>query len=355
MSHPFSDRLLSWYEKNKRDLPWRETKDPYSIWLSEIILQQTRVAQGLPYYKRFIKNYPTVQQLAAASEQDVLKLWQGLGYYSRARNLHYTAKYITDELKGEFPTSYKGLLPLKGVGDYTASAIASFCYDEVTPTVDGNVYRLLARYFGIETPINSSAAKNEFKALAQELIDPKKPAIFNQAIMEFGALQCTPKKPNCSLCPLSGSCVALQKKWVSVLPKKIQKLKIRHRYFNYLVVQTAELETVLRKREDKGIWQRLYEFPLVETAGEIDMASLLNEERFIAITQEMSFVLSLLSPKAIIHKLSHQHLHIKFWLLKTKNWDTATITEEQALSLPVPIVIHNFMKSYWAGQTHTHE
>ena len=217
----FSNNLIKWYSVNKRSLPWRETVNPYYIWLSEIILQQTQIKQGLPYYLSFTKEFPNIFDLANADETRVLNLWQGLGYYSRARNLHFTAKFIANELNGIFPDTYQDLIKLKGVGDYTASAIASICYNKPTPVVDGNVYRFLSRYFGIETPINSSKAKKEFKDLAQELIDVRNPAEFNQAIMEFGARQCKPQNPDCEKCPFNSSCVALQKNLIKKLPNDI--------------------------------------------------------------------------------------------------------------------------------------
>ena len=232
----FSLKILLWYQKNKRNLPWRKTKDPYRIWLSEIILQQTRVAQGLPYYERFIERFPTVRDLANAQENEVLKLWQGLGYYSRARNLHATAKIVVKEYKGEFPKTYKGLLKLKGVGDYTASAIASICFDIPEPVVDGNVYRVLARYYGVDIPINSSKGTRYFKELARKVMNTEQIRDYNQAIMEFGAIQCAPKNPDCTGCPLNDGCLALQQNQIGELPKKINKTKVRNRYFNYLVV-----------------------------------------------------------------------------------------------------------------------
>ena len=222
----FSKNVINWYSDNKRDLPWRHTVNPYFIWLSEIILQQTQVKQGLPYYKSFVKTFPTVYDLAKSDEQTVLKLWQGLGYYSRARNLHFTAKYIVNELGGNFPNSYSEIIKLKGIGDYTASAIASIAFGETTAVVDGNVYRVLSRFFGIETPINSTKGIKEFKALATELIDKREPATFNQAIMEFGAQQCKPKKPYCIICPLQSGCVAFQTNKISELPVKLKKLKV---------------------------------------------------------------------------------------------------------------------------------
>ncbi len=344
MTHLFAYKIIKWYQINKRDLPWRKTTNPYFIWLSEIILQQTRVAQGLPYYKAFVEKFPTVQDLANASEEEVLKLWQGLGYYSRARNLHFTAKLIATEYHGKFPKTYTELLQLKGVGDYTASAIASFCFKEKTPTVDGNVYRVLARYFGIKTPINLPKAKKEFKTLATALIDPKQPALFNQAIMEFGALQCTPKNPKCSMCVFSDSCVALQKNQVNLFPFKNKKIKVRKRYFNYFVLLTETNETLLKKRTGKGIWQNLYEFPLIETHKEIEKKELVKSQIFIDFTQKTSFNLKLLTPKTIVHKLSHQHLHIRFWLLSVYKWDKHTISWSEAFAFPTPIVIHKFLE-----------
>src|SRR5690606_28672368 len=218
----FSQKLISWYLQNKRDLPWRNTKNPYKIWLSEVILQQTRVAQGLPYYENFVKHFPTVFDLAKANEEQVLKIWQGLGYYSRARNLHHTAQYVSENLNGEFPKTYNKLIKLKGIGSYPAAAISSFSNDENVAVLDGNVYRVLSRYFGIETDISSSQGKKEFQEMADEVLDKKRPALFNQAIMEFGALQCVPKNPNCEVCVFNDSCVALQKNKVAQLPVKLK-------------------------------------------------------------------------------------------------------------------------------------
>lgn len=342
----FAKHVIAWYQKNKRDLPWRHTKDPYKVWLSEIMLQQTRVAQGLPYYQRFTKAFPLLKNLAEASEQEVLKLWQGLGYYSRARNLHFTAKYIYYELDGVFPNSYEKLIALKGIGDYTASAIASFCFNEKESVVDGNVYRVLARFFGIKTSISSHKAKKEFKALANELMDSNNAGLFNQAIMEFGALQCTPTQPNCSICPLNTACVALQKDQVASLPIKEKKLKIRKRYFNYLIVETNQNKTLVKKRINKGIWQNLYEFPLVETEKSIDYKVLLKNSDFNEFIENQDFNLKLLSPKDIVHKLSHQHLYIKFWLIKVTKLNQKTVSWQSLSSLPFSIVIHNFIEEY---------
>lgn len=341
----FYNLLIAWYLQNKRDLPWRNTTNPYLIWLSEIMLQQTRVAQGLPYFLSFTEAFPTVFDLAKADEEKVLKLWQGLGYYSRARNLHKTAQYIATELNGVFPDNYKELLQLKGVGEYTAAAIASFSYNEAVPVVDGNVFRVLARYFDIETDIALASAKKEFATLAFELMPKDRPAIFNQAIMEFGALHCVPKNPDCGSCVFNTSCAALQKKKVDQLPVKLKKLKIKNRYFNYIMLSDAEEKTLIQKRTSKGIWHNLYEFPLIETDKEEDFEFVSK-----AVQQESFFVNPIISmracnEKSIVHKLSHQHLHIKFWKLNVSGEVENGITKEELKQYPFPIVIHNFIES----------
>ena len=236
--HPFSQRLLNWYDEFGRELPWRNTRDPYRLWISEIILQQTRVAQGYDYYLRFIERFPTVEILAAASQDEVMRQWEGLGYYSRARNLHTAAQQIVEQ--GGFPTDYEGVRNLKGVGDYTAAAICSFAYDIPTAVVDGNVYRVLSRVFGIDTPIDSTAGKKEFGALAQELMVSQRAADYNQAIMDFGALQCTPRSPQCLLCPMNEDCAALAEGTVESLPLKAKKIAISHRYFVYIWLLEGE-------------------------------------------------------------------------------------------------------------------
>lgn len=342
----FSQKIIAWYLLNKRDLPWRSTVDPYRVWLSEIILQQTRVAQGLPYYLKFVAAFPTIKALAMAEEQAVLKLWQGLGYYTRARNMHAAARFVFNELGGNFPNNYKDLLLLKGIGDYTASAIASFCFNEVQPVVDGNVYRVLSRCFGVDTPINTNQAKKEFKALAFELIDLKKPGLYNQATMELGSLQCKPKQPNCKTCPLNTICIARQKNQIAILPKKKPKIKVRKRYFNYLVVETREQQTLVSKRYKKGIWKNLYEFPLVETDENLDYLALLENPKFNDFVLDKDFNLKLLTPKTIIHKLSHQHLYIKFWLLEVESINKPTLLWKEVLKLPFPIVIFSFIEEF---------
>ena len=338
----FSKTLTTWYLENKRDLPWRNTTNPYHIWLSEIMLQQTRVAQGLPYYMAFTKEFPAVFDLAKANEEKVLKLWQGLGYYSRARNLHATAKHIAEDLNGIFPPDYKSLLQLKGVGEYTAAAIASFCYNEVVPVVDGNVFRVLSRYYNVETDIASANAKKEFTLLGQEVISKENPALFNQAIMEFGALQCVPKNPNCEICPLNTSCAALSLKKVSELPIKGKKLKIKNRFLNYLYIIDNKNKTTINQRTAKGIWHNLYEFPLVETeileTDEVVLSLIRNEFKDI-----MDIIL--METETITHKLSHQHLHIKFWKIKRNTILENGLDFETLNKFPFPIVLHNFIEN----------
>jgi len=341
----FSNALIQWYLQNSRDLPWRKTKNPYFIWLSEIMLQQTRVAQGLDYYLKFSESFPSIFDLANADESTVLKMWQGLGYYSRARNLHFTAKYIANDLNGEFPSTYKEIIKLKGVGDYTASAIASFAFNEPTAVVDGNVYRVLSRYFGIDTAINSSAGIKEFKLLAETLIDTKQPAIYNQAIMEFGAIQCKPKKPVCMFCSLSDSCVALQKNLIDKLPVKEKKIKVRKRYFNFLVVKTNNNKTILSERKGKGIWQGLYQFPLIEKDKKIHKEDLIIANEFLELFPKETTI-SLFNKKEIIHKLSHQHLHTQFWIVETSNLISANKNWDEIEKYPVPVLIANFLEAY---------
>jgi A/G-specific adenine glycosylase len=281
----FSRPLLKWYRQNSRDLPWRRHADPYRVWLSEIILQQTRVDQGLPYYRRFIDAYPDVHALARASEEEILKLWQGLGYYSRARNLHATARHVANELDGVFPGSHAELVKLKGIGPYTAAAIASICFNEPRAVVDGNVFRVLARVFGVEADIASGTGKKEFSQLADELIDSRQPGDYNQAIMEFGATHCKPARPNCSDCFLAARCVALKEDKVKTLPVKSKKTRVRKRYFDYLVTLDEEYRTLLTKRNSGDIWEGLYDFPMVEGSRPLTKAKLLNSTTFLELPE----------------------------------------------------------------------
>ena len=345
----FNKKLLAWYLQNKREMPWRKTNNPYHIWLSEIMLQQTRVAQGLPFYEKFIAAFPTVFDLAHASEETVLKLWQGLGYYSRARNLHFTAKHIVNNFQGKFPSTYSDLLKLKGVGDYTASAIASICYNEPVAVVDGNVYRVLARYLGIDTPINSSEGNKEFKKIAMDLLDKQNAGTYNQAIMEFGALQCKPGLPDCLPCPLNNSCAALATNTITVLPVKLKKTKITKRYFNYVLFKLKNKETLIQKRTAKGIWQHLYELPLLETETALIPKDFEKLSVFQSYVAGSPYVLKKCNSTPIIHKLSHQHLYTNFYIVETEGRihersEQLKIPLSDLKQYPVPILISNFIE-----------
>ena len=311
----FSSTLINWYHENKRDLPWRNTQDPYKIWLSEIILQQTRVNQGLSYYNRFIEQYPTVNNLAKAKEDEVLKLWQGLGYYSRARNIHKTAIYINKVYGGNFPTSYNDIINLKGIGSYTAAAIASFAFNQAYAVVDGNVYRVLSRVFGIETVIDSTQGKKEFQDLATTLLNKKEPASHNQAIMEFGALQCVPAQPDCENCVLNQVCVAYKTETVQDLPIKSKKTKQRDRYFNYLFIQNGE-QTYMHQRKENDVWKNLYEFPLIETETEMDFDALIQTKAYKLLMKDIDAIEINNDCFRVKHVLSHQKIYAKFYTLK---------------------------------------
>jgi A/G-specific adenine glycosylase len=345
----FSGIILDWYHQNKRSLPWRKSLNPYKIWLSEIILQQTRVAQGAPYYLRFVEQFPTVHHMANASEEEVLKLWQGLGYYSRARNLHATAKIVVNQYNGKFPDTYNELLKLKGVGDYTASAISSICFNEPQAVVDGNVYRVLSRYFGIDIPINSAEGIKYFKSLAEKVMDVNDIRDYNQGIMEFGAIQCSPKKPLCLHCPLNESCVALQKGIVGQLPVKLKKTKVRNRFFNYIIPIYIDADgnrfTNLQQRKGKGIWQNLWEFPLIESNSMLEIEDVDNRYKEL-FEGNGEIELIEFNEVAIIHKLSHQHLHTKFWILNTNTEIPNQISFEKIKDFPVPVLIADFIKAF---------
>ena len=338
----FEEEITRWYKLNKRDLPWRKTRDPYLIWLSEIILQQTRVNQGLSYYEKFSEKYPTVQDLANEKEEEVLKLWQGLGYYSRARNMHFTAKYIVENLNGKFPSSYDEILKLKGVGEYTAAAVASFSFNEKKAVLDGNVFRLLSRYFGIHLPIDSSSGKKEFKSLANDLILDKEPGTYNQAIMEYGALVCTPKVPGCKSCRLSINCEALLKNEVDILPLKSKKINKRDRFFNFLVITDGE-STYLQQRLEKDIWIRLFQFPLLETEQEISSIennSMIDSNHYLVNVSDHK------------HLLSHQTIYAKFWLFKSEislpqNSKFKIVSISEIHNYAVPKLIENYLNEFF--------
>ena len=308
----FSSQLLEWFASHARSFPWKETKDPYLIWLSEIILQQTRVEQGLPYYQKFAKKYPSVKDLANTSNDELMKLWEGLGYYSRARNLHAAAKFIVEQYDGIFPKEYKNILKLKGVGPYTAAAIASFAFDLPYAVVDGNVYRVLSRYFGIEEAIDTSIGKKKFSSLAQELLYRKNPGKYNQALMDFGSIQCKPKQAVCLDCPLRLDCYAFQNDKINDLPRKEKKLKKRTRYFNFIILN-IEGEVLLEKRTAKDIWRDLYQFPLIENDTLIhyfdDLKALENwKQYFLELPVELISVSSTFK-----QELTHQTIIARFW------------------------------------------
>lgn len=343
----FSKLLISWYKTNKRDLPWREGRNPYRIWLSEVLLQQTRVAQGLPYYLRFLEAFPDIKALAMAPENEILRLWQGLGYYSRARNLHLTAKMVVMEYKAEMPDSYAELLKLKGVGKYTAAAIASFAYQERVAVVDGNVYRVLSRVFGIKNDISSPEGQKIFQLAANKLLPVKNSDTHNQAIMEFGALNCKPKKPFCTTCPMAYMCYAFVENTQDSLPVKLKKTKKTNRYFHYLVVKTSN-RYLMKARAGKDIWQGLYEFPMVEDNGLLEVGKVLKNK------------FGKLAKTAIIkseshefkHILSHQNLFVKFWVLESKEIAERLVNSEDFKffsvksihELPKPVLINKFLE-----------
>jgi len=347
----FSEHIIGWYRENKRDLPWRSTNDPYKIWLSEIILQQTQVKQGLPYYLKFTSTFPTIEALANASEDEVLKLWQGLGYYSRARNLHHTAKHISTTLNGDFPTTYNDIIKLKGVGEYTAAAISSFAFKEAKAVLDGNVYRVLSRYFGIDTPINTTEGVKQFKTLVQKVFNTENPSEHNQAIMEFGALLCKPKSPDCMFCPLQHNCSAYQSGNVNNLPVKLKKGKRRKRFFNYLIITNATNEFVLQQRLKKDIWQKLFEFPLIEVDHEIETLKKKDLERTPVLENLKIFSMQKLTDKPIKHVLSHQDIFADFWKIETDLNQESLIDEHSVLThqdklsnYAMPVLISKFIE-----------
>ncbi|MDG1686486.1 MAG: A/G-specific adenine glycosylase [Flavobacteriaceae bacterium] len=348
----FTKTLLLWYDENKRTFLWRETKDPYKIWLSEVILQQTQTQQGLPYYVRFLETFPTIKDLALSSEDTVLKLWQGLGYYSRARNLHSTAQYIHKECGGVFPNTFKSLLKLKGVGDYTASAISSICFNLPEAVVDGNVYRFLSRYFGIYTPINNGQAHQEFKAKAMNLMDITQPGKFNQALMEFGSIKCKPRTPHCKSCPFSSDCIAYNQNKIHLLPQKRTKLKVIDRYFNYLVILDQNGQIQLEKRVGKGIWQNLFQFPLLETNKRVDSRKKLIEKFSTKMIAQLNTKkLKLWNREPIAHKLSHQKLFVFFWTIPSKEILKKGYSLKELKNQAVPVVIQNFLDKFFTIDT----
>jgi A/G-specific adenine glycosylase len=307
------ESLHKWYLLNKRDLPWRNTQDPYFIWLSEVILQQTRVEQGLSYYLKFAESFPSVFDLAAAPQTEILKIWQGLGYYSRARNMHATAIQIVDKYNGIFPNNANSLKELKGIGDYTAAAIASFAFNEAAAVLDGNVFRVLSRLFQIDTPINTGKGKKEFTSIANEFLDKSNPALHNQAIMELGALVCKPQNPNCLICPLLGICKSGKDETYHHLPVKLKKLKVKQRFLNYLFFEHED-QTLVRQRPSGDIWEALYDLPVFETNAEVNENELI-EQLFLTVPELKSTNLAIQKSIELKHQLTHQTLFAKFYIL----------------------------------------
>lgn len=359
----FSRTIIEWYGVNKRELPWRESADPYRIWISEIILQQTRVAQGYDYFVRFVGRFPDVKALAEAEEDEVMKFWQGLGYYSRARNLHAAAR----SMGGVFPKTYAEVLALKGVGEYTAAAVCSFAYGMPYAVVDGNVYRVLSRYFGIETPIDSTEGKKLFAALAQEMLDRGRPADYNQGIMDFGAMQCTPQSPDCSCCPLAEGCVALRKGMVAKLPVKQHRTKTTNRFFNYIYVRAGAC-TFINKRTGEDIWKNLFELPMIETERA------LTEEEFVGMKELREMLMpaageasiermaektstEMLQPvvrlvcKGVKHVLSHRVIYADFYEVTVPEEADGfggflKIKTEELGQYAVPKLVQGFIEKY---------
>lgn len=311
---PIAPELIQWYRIHKRDLPWRHTADPYRIWISEIILQQTRVAQGLDYYIRFISRFPDIVSLAEADNDEVMKYWQGLGYYSRARNLHAAARFMAEKYAGRFPKTYKEVLGLKGIGEYTAAAICSFSYGLPYATVDGNVYRVLSRLFAIDTPIDSTQGKKLFSGLANELLDRKNPGEYNQALMEFGALHCLPRSPKCNECPLSGKCLAYAEGQTEKYPLKQTKAIVKPRYFNYFHI-ILEDKTWIHRRNGNDIWRNLYEFPLIETDWEMNLNEIQKTPGYKELFTGINTLYIQSIPYVCRHVLSHRIINAKFYTI----------------------------------------
>jgi len=342
----FANRLLRWHKDIDRNLPWKEDRDPYKTWLSEIIMQQTRIVQGTPYYLKFVEAYPTIVDLANAPSDDVMKLWQGLGYYSRARNLHHAAKTVRDDFEGVFPTDYKDILSLKGVGKYTAAAIASFAYDQEYAVVDGNVIRVLSRYFGITDAVDNSATLKLIDDKAAKLIEGSDPAAYNQAIMDFGATYCTPKSPDCTSCIFADVCKAYDKGLVDEIPYKAKKIKKRTRHLHYLIVSDAGGNTIIRHRQEKDIWQSLYDYPCMEMESDKQ----LNQESIGAYLSS-SFGMEIIEIKFPIktykHILTHQTLYGQFYRIKVNHIQKLTtpylgvkMSEVESYALPVLLTKH---------------
>ena len=341
----FARAILNWYMVNKRDLPWRNTNDPYSVWLSEIILQQTRIAQGLPYYLKFINKYPTINSLARANENDILILWQGLGYYSRARNLLKTAKFIVDECNGKFPSTYTELIKLKGIGEYTASAISSICFNERRAVLDGNVYRVISRFYGIDVPVNNHFGKKFYMDYAQKLAPKKSCGDYNQGIMDFGSLICKPKSPLCHKCILEKDCIASKTKNINYFPVKLKKNAPKITHFNYLVLLDSDHMIWINKIKN-GIWKNLFQFPMIESKKELNKTQVLSNEIFKSIAPISNSDIILFNSSPIIHKLSHKTIYAKFWILPVEHSNSNSIKFSDVNKYPVPRLIEKFLEKF---------
>lgn len=336
----FSKKLLDWYKINKRQLPWRNSNNPYYVWISEIILQQTKVSTGLKYFNTFVSKYPTISDLSKSTEEEVLLIWQGLGYYSRAINILKTAKVVTNKYDGIFPNVYNDLIKLPGIGDYTASAILSICFNKPYPVIDGNVYRVLSRYFDVNQPINKHASKKIFHDLAKSTLDLKNPGDYNEALMEFGALNCKPLKPLCHTCVLNEKCLSFKKNIVSLRPVKVQKKQKKVRFFNYLVPFDLENNTIIIKREDNDIWKGLYEFPLIETSKTLNSDDLICMYSLPSWAKQDGIFVSKIYEKT--HYLTHQELRTVFWLFRNVN-HKFNFSLNSLRNYPLPKIIVDFL------------
>ena len=337
-----SKLILKWYDINKRDLPWRQTKNPYNIWISEIILQQTRMEQGIYYYNRFISKFPDLKTLANSDEKDVLLLWQGLGYYSRARNLHYTSKYLFNQLNSEFPETYDGLIKLKGIGDYTASAISSICFEKAQPVLDGNVFRIISRVYEINNPIDLNNSRKVFKEKAKEMMPNERFGDYNQSLMDFGSIICKPIKPLCSSCVVSKICSAFKNNSVEYFPVKNSKNKVKSLYFDYIVVKNNNY--VLLEQIKKGIWKNLYQFPVHISESQKDKKEIL---KFLAEKyQTKNLKINLIDSEFIQHKLSHINVRSRFWLTENRINIDEGIYVSSFEEYPMSKLMHKFIEKY---------
>jgi len=346
--HQFAEKLIQWYRTNQRELPWRQTADPYAIWLSETILQQTRVAQGLPYYEKFLFHYPNLKTLAQAEDDHVMKLWQGLGYYSRARNMLATARYIQNELKGEWPTTSRELQKLKGIGPYTSAAIASFAFGESVPVLDGNVYRVVSRYLDIESDIAQARGKKDINEGLKAIFDPSHAAEFNQAIMDLGATVCTPKNPTCEECPVADSCSALRSNTVAQRPVKTKKTKVTNRYLEIFIIQ-QDGKVGFLQRPKTGVWSNLWTFPFLEFESKMTLREVLETSDFSKLTGGFPFTVKR-NYNAGVHLLSHRKLHLNYWEIELQSGASendlpyAMISWDELHTFAVPKPIEIFLK-----------